>query len=102
MRPALERLRLIEQQLLGTPAALAPADWRLRLLLDGDLAADTSAQQRLYRGLRAAGRQQLHQELRQIHAHLYPPQPGRWPNWLARLTGWLRHPWHRLAGNATN
>lgn len=101
MRPDLERLHLIEQQLLGGPAALAPAAWRLRRLLDGELAADAAAQQRLYRGLRAAGRQQLRHELRQIHARLYESEPGRWVSWMAGLAGWLRHPWRHPAGNAT-
>lgn len=81
MRPELERLRLIEQQLLNGPAALPAAEWRLRELSDGELAADTAAQQQLYRGLRQAGRQQLRHELRQIHARLYP---SRWA-WLRRL-----------------
>lgn len=80
MRPDLNRLYLIEQQLLNTPAALPADDWHLRQLLDGELAADTQAQQRLYRGLRQAGRQQLRRELRQLHAQLY----GGWWGWLRR------------------
>ncbi|WP_210514480.1 hypothetical protein [Hymenobacter terricola] len=81
MRPELERLHLIEQQLLQGPAALPSSSWRLRQLLDGELAADTLAQQRLYHGLRLAGRQQLRHELRLIHARLYE---GRFA-WLRRL-----------------
>jgi len=85
MRPALERLHLIEQQLLNDPAALPAADWHLRQLLDSELATDTAAQQQLYHGLRRAGRQQLRHELRhelrQIHARLYG---GHWA-WLRRL-----------------
>ena len=82
MRPELERLHRIEQQLLNGPAALPAADWQLAQLLDGELAADAAAQQQLYHGLRAAGRQQLRRELRQIHGRLY----GDW-------FGWLRHLW---------
>ena len=78
MRPELERLHLIEQQLLNTPAALPAEDWQLRQLFDSELAADTEAQQQLYHGLRQAGRQQLRQELRLIHARLY----GGWRGWL--------------------
>lgn len=85
MRPTLERLRLIEQQLLNTPAALPAEDWHLRQLLDGELAADAEAQHQLYHGLRLAGRQQLRQELHQIHARLYGPQTGSWLTWLKRL-----------------
>ena len=85
MRPALERLHLIEQQLLPTPAALPAADWHLRQLLDGELAADAAAQQQLYHGLRRAGRRQLRQELRQIHARLYKAGSGGWRGWLRRL-----------------
>lgn len=81
MRPELERLHLIEQQLLNGPAALPASDWHLRQLLDGELAADADAQQQLYHGLRLAGRQQLRRELRQIHARLYD---GPWA-WLRRL-----------------
>ena len=84
MRPALERLHFIEQQLLNGPAALPTADWHLRQLFDGELAADTAAQQQLYHALRQAGRRQLRLELRQIHARLY----GGW-------FGWLRQRWPR-------
>ena len=68
-------------------AALPADEWHLRQLLDGELAADAEAQQQLYYGLRLAGRRQLRQELRQLHAHLYPPRP----TWLA----WLRRRWAR-------
>lgn len=80
MRPELERLHLIEQQLLNDPTALPAEAWHLRQLLDGDLAADTEAQQQLYHGLRLAGRQQLRQDLRTIHAQLY----DGWRGWLRR------------------
>ena len=88
MRPELERFLLIEQQLLNHPAALSAGDWQLRQLLDGELAADADLQQQLYAGLRQAGRQQLRQELRAIHARLYDA-PG--PRWLAALRGYW--PW---------
>ena len=81
MRPELERLHLIEQQLLNGPATLPADAWNLRLLLDGELAADTQAQQQLYHGLRRAGRQQLRHELRLIHERLHA---GRFA-WLRRL-----------------
>lgn len=81
MRPELERLQLIEQQLLNGPAALPAEDWHLRQLFDGELAADTQMQRQLYHGLRLAGRQQLRQELRQIHERLHT---GRFA-WLRRL-----------------
>ena len=81
MRPDLERLQLIEQQLLNGSAALPAADWHLRQLLDSELTTDAAAQQQLYHGLRQAGRQQLRRELRQIHTRLYG---GPWA-WLRRL-----------------
>ncbi|TDN36131.1 hypothetical protein [Hymenobacter sp. UV11] len=87
MRPALERLLLIEQQLLNDPAALPAAEWQLRQLLDPDLQADTAAQQRLYAGLRAVGRRELRRELAGIHARLYGPLPSAWPH---RAAAWLR------------
>lgn len=88
MRPELERLHLIEQQLLLGPAALPAAEWRLRQLLDGDLAADAAMQQELYHGLRLAGRQQLRGELQLIHEQLYAPQTTGWLAWLRRR--WAR------------
>ena len=87
MRPELERLQLIEQQLRGGPAALPAAEWHLRQLLDGDLAADAEAQRQLYHGLRLAGRQQLRRELKCIQAHLYAPRATGWLAWLRR---WVR------------
>ena len=85
MRPELERLHLIEQQLLRTPAALPADEWYLRELVDGELALDTAAQQQLYHGLRLAGRRQLRRELQLLHAHLYAPRQHRW---FASLRRW--------------
>lgn len=85
MRPELERLYLIEQQLLRTPAALAADEWQLRQLFDGELASDTAAQQQLYHSLRRAGRRQLRRELQLIHARMYAPGPR---SWFARLRHW--------------
>ena len=88
MRPELERLQQIEQQVLGT----APApDWQLLQLLDTDLASDTELQRRLYQGLYQAGQQQLRQELNQIHQRLY-----RRRGWLPAATAHLRQIWQRL------
>lgn len=87
MRPELERLRRMEEQLLCGPAALPAAEWQLQLLLDPELQADAEAQQRLYAGLRAAGRQQLRGELAAIHTRLYGPPPSAWPQ---RAAAWLR------------
>lgn len=84
MRPELERLHLIEQQLLRSPAALPAAEWHLHQLLDGELAADIKAQQQLYDGLRRAGRQQLRHELRLIHERLYATRASGWLTWLRR------------------
>ncbi|MDO7873264.1 hypothetical protein Q5H93_00860 [Hymenobacter sp. ASUV-10] len=82
MRPELDRLHLIEQQLLQTPAALPASEWHLRQLFDGELTADAALQRQLYHGLHQAGRQQLKRELRTIHTQLYG-SPG--PRWLAAL-----------------
>ncbi|HEX8330438.1 MAG TPA: hypothetical protein VF629_23100 [Hymenobacter sp.] len=85
MRSELERLQFIERQLLHRPAALPAHEWNVRLLIDGDLHADTVAQQQLYQGLRLAGRRQLRHELRQIHEQLHGPRATGWPAWLRRL-----------------
>jgi hypothetical protein len=90
MRPELERLHFIEQQLLNTSAAVTAEEWQLRGLLDGELHADAMAQQRLYQGLRLAGRRQLRHELAAIHARLYPRQPSFWVQPMHRLASWLR------------
>lgn len=84
MRPELERLQLIEQQLLCAPAALPADEWHVRQLLDSELALDTAVQQQLYHGLRLAGRHQLRRELQLIHTHLYAPRPRGWLVWLRR------------------
>ncbi|MET4076522.1 hypothetical protein [Hymenobacter sp. UYCo722] len=84
MRPELDRLQLIEQQLLRTLAALPADEWRLRQLFDPELAADTAAQRQLYQGLRLAGRRQLRRELQLIHVRLYAPGPRSWLAWLRR------------------
>ncbi|GAA4501826.1 hypothetical protein GCM10023172_24230 [Hymenobacter ginsengisoli] len=87
MRPELERLQHIEEQLLRGPAAQPAAEWQLQLLLDPELQADAEAQQQLYAGLRAAGRRQLRSELAGIHTRLYGPPPEAWPH---RVASWLR------------
>lgn len=87
MRPELERLRRIEQHLLSGPAAQPAAEWQLQLLFDPDLQTDTEVQQRLYAGLRVAGQRQLRRELAAIHARLYGPLLGAWPQ---RVAAWLR------------
>lgn len=87
MRPALERLSLIEEQLRNGPAALPAAEWQLRRLLDPALDADVAAQQQVYQGLRLAGRRQLRRELAALHARLYG-QP-RWLAWVQRLAAGL-------------
>lgn len=78
MRTDLERLRLIEEQLLPGPNALPAGDWQLRQLFDGELAADAATQQQLYQGLRLAGRRQLRRELAGIHTRLYGPPASPW------------------------
>jgi hypothetical protein len=88
MRPELERLRLIEQQLLHGPTALPAEDWQLRLLLDGELAADTATQRQLHLGLRQAGRRQLRRELAGIHARLYGPPASPWARLWQRMKPW--------------
>ena len=88
MRPELDRLQFIESQVLaGTASA---ADWQHQLLLDPDLAADAQLQQRLYQGLRVAGREQLRRELLAIHVRLYGRPEGWWQPLLRRLAGSLR------------
>jgi hypothetical protein len=69
MRPELEHLRRIEQQLLGGPGITSP---------DPALAADTEAQRQAYGALHLAGQRQLRRELAVIHQVLYGPQMGRW------------------------
>jgi hypothetical protein len=88
MCPELERLHLIEQQLLNSRAALPAADWNRRLLIDSELAVDVAGQQQLYQGLRLAGRRQLRQELAAIHARLYGPPASPWARLWQQLKPW--------------
>lgn len=78
MRPELERLRRLEEHLLGEVALLP---------LDAALPADLDLQRQLYEGLRQAGRQQLRHELAAIHERLYGPAAGRW-TWARLAAGW--------------
>lgn len=71
MRPELERLHLIEQHLLGPATPADAVVWEARLLLDPALRAEAEAQRGLYAGIRAAGRQQLRQELDAMHERLF-------------------------------
>lgn len=82
MRPELERLRRIEQHLLG-PAGAVPAAY---LALDAALPADAEAQRRVYEALHQAGQRQLRQELAAIHERLYGKEVGRW-SWAAAASG---------------
>ncbi|TGE27628.1 hypothetical protein [Hymenobacter metallicola] len=88
MRPALERLRLIERHLLGRPTPVEAAQWQLQLLTDPELAPDAATQQHLYHALHEAGRQQLRQELEQIHRR-YERQTRR-RGWVQAATDHLR------------
>lgn len=81
MRAELERLQFVEAHVLT--GAVPTAEWAQRAQLDPELEVEAHAQRQLYRGLRAAGRQQLRHELAQIHERLYG---GAAPwGWWARL-----------------
>ncbi|UOQ53911.1 hypothetical protein [Hymenobacter cellulosivorans] len=88
MRPALDRLQLIEHHLLGRPTPAEAAQWQLQQLTDPALAADTDAQQQLYRALHQAGRQQLRQELELIHSRF--ERQTRRRGWFQNATAHLR------------
>jgi hypothetical protein len=92
MRPELEHLQRLEYHLLGHSTASETAQWQAQLQLDAPLAADAELQQHLYQGLMLAGRQQLRQELEQIHSHLYRPRRTWLRNAVARLHQALRGP----------
>ncbi|MBX0291666.1 hypothetical protein K3G63_14540 [Hymenobacter sp. HSC-4F20] len=88
MRPTLEYLRQLERHLLGQHTAAEAEAWRVRQLLDSELAADADTQQLLYQGLQVAGRQQLRRELELIHARL--ERPSRRQTWWQAATSPLR------------
>jgi hypothetical protein len=96
MRPELEQLQRLEQHLLGHPTPTEMAQWQAQLQLDPALAADVALQQHLYHGLFLAGRQQLKNELEEIHAQLYRPRRAWLRTAVARLQQTLRWP-HRPA-----
>lgn len=89
MRPELERLRRIEDHLLG-PAGSVAADY---LPFDAWLPANVEAQRHVYAALHRAGQRQLRQELAAIHERLYGAGVGRW-TWAAslrlRFVRWVR------------
>lgn len=86
MRPTLRRLQYIENYLWGRLSPPQTADWNTQRLLDAELDADTRAQQALYQGLYAAGRQQLRHELNSIHEQLYGPPGSTWATVPTRLS----------------
>jgi hypothetical protein len=92
MRPELEHLQRLEHHLLGHPTSAETALWQARLQLDPALVADVEVQQQLYHGLLLAGRQQLRQELEEIHAQLYRPRRSWLRYAVARLHLALRWP----------
>ncbi|SNC76539.1 NifQ protein [Hymenobacter gelipurpurascens] len=92
MRPELEHLQHLEYHLLGHSSPTEAAQWQARLQLDPALAAEAEQQQHLYQGLFLAGRQQLRQELNEIHVQLYRPRRTWLRNAVARLHQALRVP----------
>ncbi|QJX46590.1 hypothetical protein HMJ29_06415 [Hymenobacter taeanensis] len=92
MRPELEHLERLEYHLLGHPTPAETALWQAQLQLDPELAADVELQQHLYHGLLLAGRQQLRQELEEIHVQLYRPRRTWLRQAVARLHQALRWP----------
>lgn len=93
MRPALDRLQLIEHHLLGRPTPTEAAQWQLLLLTDPELAAAAATQQQLYQALHEAGRRQLRQELELIHSRF--ERQTRRRGWLHTATEHLRKLLHR-------
>jgi hypothetical protein len=99
MRPELERLQQIEQQLLAVSSPDA-ASWEVQLLLDSDLSADTETQRLLYQGIQLAGQKQLRRELALLHQRLYGPSRGSWMRTIgANLSAFLMR---RLRGRASS
>jgi hypothetical protein len=91
MRPELEHLQRLEDHLLGHPDPQQSALWEAQLLLDDALAADVNLQRQLYQGIYLAGRQQLRQELQDIHQQLYRPRRS----WLRETVARLQQAWRQ-------
>lgn len=92
MRPDLEHLQRLEHHLLGHATPAETVLWQAQLHLDPALAADAALQHHIYQGLYLAGRQQLKQELDEIHAQLYRPRRTWLRNAVARMHQVLRGP----------
>ncbi|TGD81858.1 hypothetical protein [Hymenobacter wooponensis] len=92
MRPELEHLQRLEHHLLGHPTPTETIQWQVQLQQDPVLAADAELQQHLYHGILLAGRQQLRQELEEIHTQLYRPRRTWLRHAVARLHQALRWP----------
>jgi hypothetical protein len=71
MRPELEEIRLLEDYLQDNLPGEQHQHVAIRLLWDRVWQRNLTAQQTAYRALRLAGRQQLRQELKAIHARLF-------------------------------
>ncbi|GEO04838.1 hypothetical protein AAE02nite_25020 [Adhaeribacter aerolatus] len=72
MRPALEEIKTLEAFIAGALPEENRQEIEIRLLWDQDLQQKLGLQQIAYRSLREAGRAQLRQELKSIHARLFP------------------------------
>ena len=71
MRPELEELQLLEHFLGGRLPAEKEQEMEIRLLWDQEWQQQVAQQQLAYHAIRAAGREQLRQEIRAIHQKLF-------------------------------
>jgi hypothetical protein len=71
MRPALAELETLEAYISGTLPADREQDVEIKLLWDQDYKQSFVLQKLAYQALKAAGRAQLREELKAIHARLF-------------------------------
>ena len=72
MRPALAELETLEAYISGTLPADKGQDVEIKLLWDQEYRQSLALQQLAYQALHAAGRAQLRNEIKAIHARLFP------------------------------
>ena len=73
MKTSLNETRLIEMHLLGKAPAKERMLFEARLILQPDLKQSMYWQQKTYRLVQLYGRQQLKEEIEQIHQALFSP-----------------------------
>lgn len=88
MRASLRNLQLIEAYLSGHLSPTDQDSFKRRLLVDPQLFDQVEQQKYTYQLIRQRGRQQLQQELNQLHAEIFSSKDQR--SWQRRVLAFFK------------